>query len=34
MVLKAGTLDEAAMLVCKQLGLDPEDVKKYNQKEE
>ena len=34
MALKAGTLDEAAMLVCKQLGLDPEDVKKYNQKEE
>ena len=34
MALKGGTLDEATMLVCKQLGLDPEDVKKYNLKEE
>ncbi|CUQ61210.1 Mu-like prophage I protein [Flavonifractor plautii] len=33
MALKGGTLDEATMLVCKQLGLDPEDVKKYNLKE-
>lgn len=27
--LKSGELDEATMLVCKQLGIDPEDVKKY-----
>lgn len=32
--LKGGTLDEATMLACKQLGVDPEDVKKYGMKED
>lgn len=27
--LKSGEIDEATLLVCKQLGVDPEDVKKY-----
>lgn len=29
LALKGGKPDEATMLVCKQLGIDPEDVKKY-----
>ena len=32
--LKSGEIDEATLLVCKQLGIDPEDVKKYGMKEE
>jgi len=32
--LKSDTLDEATMLACKQLGVDPEDVKKYGMKED
>ena len=32
--LKNDTLDEATLLACKQLGIDPEDVKKYGKKEE
>lgn len=32
--LKSDTLDEATMLACKHLGVDPEDVKKYGMKED
>lgn len=32
--LKNGEIDEATMLVCKQLGISAEDVKKYGMKEE
>ena len=34
LALKGGELDEATMLVCKQLGISAEDVKKYGMKEE
>lgn len=34
MALKNDTIDEATLLACKQLGVDPEDVKKYRKKEE
>ena len=30
----AGGIDEATRLVCKQLGINEEDVKKYGMKEE
>ena len=30
----AGGMDEATRLVCKQLGINEEDVKKYGMKEE
>lgn len=32
--LKNDQLDESTLLVCRQLGLSPDEVKKYNQKEE
>lgn len=32
--LKGDQPDDATMLVCKQMGIDPEDVKKYGMKEE
>ena len=31
---RAGGIDEATRLVCKQLGINEEDVKKYGMKEE
>ncbi len=31
--LEGGPLDEATLLACKQLGIDPEDVKRYGKKE-
>ena len=34
LALKGGEPDEATLLVCKQLGISPEDVKKYGMKEE
>lgn len=34
LALKGGELDEPTMLVCKQLGISPEDVKKYGLKED
>ena len=34
LALKADEVDEATLLVCKQLGISPEDVKKYGMKGE
>lgn len=34
LALKGDELDEATMLVCKQLGISADDVKKYGMKEE